>query len=225
MHGTQGVSYSRLTIIVVVFLMLAQSFLITTDSNTDVLTDDSDWFEGMVDDEEGTEDFSMGGYDLLSNRWWQPSASRFNVTVNDSDGDGWDNAEDPMPHHPAIPAPMVASNCKNFRPTCSLLSEGFAGMDSPDFSIPHAHTMEMGLGDFDGDGDLDFARSGSNHKVAIFTNENGTSFSEDKYDWGHGQRDSTAMAWADIDNDGDLDLTSGNSKWTFHASDQIFLNE
>ena len=130
-----------------------------------------------------------------------------------------------MPHHPAIPAPMVASSCEDFRPTCSLLSEGFAGMDTPDFTIPQAHTMEMGLGDFDGDGDLDFARSGSNHKVAIFTNENGTSFSEEKYDWGHGQRDSTAMAWADIDNDGDLDLTSGNSKWTFHASDQIFLNE
>ena len=79
----------------------------------------------------------------------------------DSDGDGWDNSEDPMPHHPAIPAPMVASSCEDFRPTCSLLSEGFAGMDTPDFTIPHAHTMEMGLGDFDGDGDLDFARSGS----------------------------------------------------------------
>jgi len=225
MFGTHRGAYSRLAIITVVFLMLSQSFLSTTDSDTDVLVNDSDWFEGMVDDEDDTEDFSMGGYSLLSNRWWQPSASRFNVTVNDSDGDGWDNSEDPMPHHPAIPAPMVASSCEDFRPTCSLLSEGFAGMDTPDFTIPQAHTMEMGLGDFDGDGDLDFARSGSNHKVAIFTNENGTSFSEEKYDWGHGQRDSTAMAWADIDNDGDLDLTSGNSKWTFHASDQIFLNE
>jgi hypothetical protein len=225
MQDVQRASFSRLAIIIVVFLMLSQSILITTDSNTDVLADDSDWFEGMVDDEENNEDFSMGGYNLLSNRWWQPSANRFNVTVNDSDGDGWDNVDDWMPNNPAIPAPKVPSNCAEFRPTCSLQSEGFAGMDAPDFVIPQAHTMEMGLGDFDGDGDLDFARSGSNHKVAIFTNENGSSFSEEKYDWGHGQRDSTAMAWADIDNDGDLDLTSGNSKWTFKATDQIFLNE
>jgi len=178
-------------------------------------------------EESSAEDFSQGGYNLLwpSSRWWQPSATRFNVTVNDSDGDGWNNDNDPLPNHPAIPVPQVPSNCADFRPVCSLKSEGFAGMNTPDYVIPHAHTVQMGLGDFDGDGDLDFARSPSNHKVSIYTNENGSSFSEEKYDWGHGVRDSTALAWADIDSDGDLDITSGNSQWTFKNTDQIFLNE
>lgn len=211
-------------VILVVLLMINQSLLNLQTDEVGESVELQSLSQGMVESEEESDDFSVGGYSLLSNRWWEPSASRFNVSVEDSDGDGWFNFEDPAPFNPAIPSQQVPSNCAEFRPVCSLKSEGFAGMDKPDFVIPEAHTMEMGLGDFDGDGDLDFARSGSNHRVAIFTNENGTGFSDEKYYWGHAQRDSTAMAWADIDGDGDLDLTSGHSKWTFKATDLIYLN-
>ena len=224
MLGSNGAFRYNLIVLSIVFLMLSQTLVKIESNEIEVLTDEAELFEGMSDSGE-LEDFSTGGYNLLSNRWWEPSATRFNVSVDDSDGDGWTNFEDPAPFNPAVPSLQVPSNCAEFKPVCSLRSEGFAGMDKPDFEIPHAHTMEMGLGDFDGDGDLDFARSGSNRKVAIYTNEDGLSFSEEPYDWGHGTRDSTAMAWADIDNDGDLDLTSGNSKWTYKATDQIFLNE
>ena len=105
-------------VILVVLLMINQSLLNLQTDEVGESVELQSLSQGMVESEEESDDFSVGGYSLLSNRWWEPSASRFNVSVEDSDGDGWFNFEDPAPFNPAIPSQQVPSNCAEFRPVC-----------------------------------------------------------------------------------------------------------
>jgi hypothetical protein len=70
-------------------------------------------------------------------------------------------------------------------------------------------TTSVAWGDYDGDGDLDFAVGNRNEPNEVFRNDGDDSFS---LVWTSDEVDSTeAIAWGDYDGDGDLDLAVGNN--------------
>ena len=214
--------FSRLTILSIVILLLGQSASFQSGSSNGTLADEADETEFFVEGDEDVDDFSVGGYNLITNDWWERTATRFNVTADDSDGDGWNNDEDDQPFNPAVPAPLNEDNCQARRADCIKGVQGFGGTSEPDFLIGGGYSRDISLADVDGDGDLDFARASG--KARYLTNENG---SFEGGNWWNGAlaRDVTEVTWADIDLDGDVDLITGSTKYTFNSNIDIYLNE
>ena len=202
---------------IIILLMIGQSLLFFTNTSNNL---EQNTVRNTSHEEEV--DLSEGGYNLITNDWWQPSATRFNVTVDDSDGDGWNNDVDIQPMNPAVPVPVAHNDCHILKAECVSTTQGFGGASEPDFVIGGGYTRDMSLGDFDGDGDLDFSRA--NGRANYLTNENGTFESGSSWN-GAIWRDTTATNWADIDGDGDIDLTTGSTEYTFAANVDIYFNE
>jgi hypothetical protein len=206
----------------IVILILGQSASVYSSSSSNILEGEVSESEYFVEGGEEIEDFSVGGYNLITNDWWERTATRYNVTAEDSDGDGWNNDVDTHPFNPAIPAPLNLDNCHARKADCIKGVQGFGGASEPDYLIQGGYSRDISLGDVDGDGDLDFARASG--KARYLTNENG-SFEGGEWWNAAPARDVTEVTWADIDLDGDIDLITGGTKYTFNPKVDIYLNE
>jgi len=79
-------------------------------------------------------------------------------------------------------------------------------------------TRGAAWGDYDGDGDLDFAAANNGNEF-LFTNDGSGNFT--KTEIAAGGINTMGLAWGDYDNDGDLDLALANSG----AADQVLRND
>lgn len=101
-------------------------------------------------------------------------------------------------------------------------SDPFAGVIGSDVTADTPPTVDLELGDADGDGDLDIFLAVENQPPRIYLN-NGTS---DPFQGVSGKnisldaRDADSIALGDVDGDGDLDVGLGNSA----ESNRLYLN-
>jgi predicted nucleotidyltransferase len=95
-----------------------------------------------------------------------------------------------------------------------------AGICFVSVHLPDAFRSSFAFGDYDNDGDLDFALSGNQIALLIYRNDNGA-----YADINAGLDDSQAgsLAWGDYDNDGDLDLASLG--WKGSRDTRLYRND
>src|SRR5688572_11295813 len=102
-------------------------------------------------------------------------------------------------------------------------NDGGGGFSEIPLGLSGLRSSALAWGDYDGDGDLDFALMGSdgtNNHLRVYRNDSAEGFAalilpSPGVEGG-------ALVWGDFDNDGDLDLAAAGS---FDGSTRIFRNE
>ncbi|RZD46596.1 MAG: hypothetical protein CXT68_06255, partial [Methanobacteriota archaeon] len=143
--------------------------------------------------------YSAGGYHMLSDQvWWEPPLP-FSVSANDQDGDGTEDANDSHPLNPAIPIAIEQSSisCGISELPCARQFTGVSFNIDADWDPGESEKVSrIAWGDIDLDGDQDLVRV------------NGLT--------GHNKK---GISLGDVDGDGDLDAVV-----TEYGGTYLYLN-
>ena len=223
-----------------VSLFLLNSLILTIISSQVNITDSS---LNQLEDEGTTsfftdsslevENFSRGGYHIMTEEWWEPPKP-FNVEINDMDGDGIANIYDEFPTDSALPSQNSRVNeCQINSIPCNTQVEGFFNSKKSTWESDYsADSNDVVLGDIDGDGSLDMVVGNWLDDNRVYLNKDGKFMQKPHWESNtHGA--TTSLALGDLDKDGDLDLIVGSQDYdpdqngplpTIKGSVQIYYN-
>ncbi len=185
--------------IILVFL-----FLFSSLSVIDFESKESQSLETPAFAQESDEDFTKGGYHVATGKWWEPVG--YTQSVDDWDGDGFENSLDSFPLDSArpqliLPRQSVPCTVDSNQTDCIGDYIGTSYYDSPSWtSLEQEQTQAIALADVDGDGDLDMGVGNWNSRTKVLENVAGV-FGEPLWE-GEDLIDCDGMAFGDVDGDG-----------------------
>jgi len=170
--------------------------------NNPVLNEEDEVFTS--DNEQTVEDYTKGGYHISTGKWWEPKP--YLQSVEDWDGDGFNNSEDSFPLDSARPLdilPKQSVPCLAQSNGTECVGEhlgtsyfGEASWNSPTQEASQA----IAVADVDGDGDLDLGVGNWNSRTKVLENVAGV-FGDPLWE-GSELIDCDGMAFGDVDGDG-----------------------